>query len=709
VTVPPSDPPPPARAAPGPPAGVSSEPWVARGVQLLAVGVLVGLVIGIAHNAIAGMQAAVVALTVQMGVVAAALTVNRRGAPQAAARLLAASIPVLAAVLMITSGNGFRDVSTLLLPASLILCGLLLDLRTLVAITVLNLACAAAVSLANAAGLMPPPARLRHADARAALDVIIILTLTSVGVGLVSEQLRRSLARARRHEAELRRSEERYRGLIELAADAIFVGRSDGTITEVNRRACELTGFSREALLGLRMERLFPPDELARQPLRYEAIGSTGAPLVVERELQQKDGSRVPVEMSSRRMPDGTYQSIARDVSERRRAEQDRLALEARLRQAQKMEAVGRLAGGVAHDFNNLLTAITGSLTLAMRDVDEGSRARRWLGEVDSAAWRAAALTRQLLAFSRKQIIAPRVLDLRDVVAGMRQMLARLIGEDVELVTSLAEEPCLAEVDQGQMEQVLLNLAANARDAMPFGGRLALEVALARVDERFARSHPEAHAGLHAVVSVRDTGHGMTDEVRSRVFEPFFTTKPAGSGTGLGLAMVYGAVQQNRGWIDVDSAPGHGTTFRIYLPVALRPATATAATAAPDDGALRGTETVLLVEDEAPVREVMTEQLQSLGYQVLACPSGEGALTAAATHAGAIDLLVTDLVMPGMNGRELARRLEAVRPQIRVVFTSGYGEDVVARHGVLEPGVRFVEKPYTLRTLAERLREALSA
>jgi two-component system, cell cycle sensor histidine kinase and response regulator CckA len=229
-----------------------------------------------------------------------------------------------------------------------------------------------------------------------------------------------------------------------------------------------------------------------------------------------------------------------------------------------------------------------------------------------------------------------------------------------------------------------------------------------RIDERFARAHPEARAGEHAVLSVRDTGHGMTDEVRSRVFEPFFTTKPAGSGTGLGLAMVYGAVQQNRGWIEVDSAPGHGTTFRIFLPVAER-AKAAAATSSTDAGALRGTETVLLVEDEAPVREVMTEQLQSLGYRVLACPSGESALTTAQAHAGAIDLLVTDLVMPGMNGRELARRLEAARPELRVVFTSGYGEEVVARHGVLEPGVRFVEKPYTLRTLAERLREALSA
>jgi PAS domain S-box-containing protein len=688
------------------PGSPRAEPWIAHGVHLLAVGLFVGLVIAVIHNAIAGATASVLVLLAEAAVAAAAIAVNRRGSAQAAGLLLASSVPIMAAALMIIGGYGFRDASVLLLPSSLILCGLLLQPATLVGLTALNLGCALAVYAVQAAGWMPPAVE-RYADGRAVIDVCVILALTSVGVGLVGGQLRRSLAHEREKEAELRRSEERYRALIELAADAIFVGHPDGTIAEVNRRACELTGRSREALLGSRMEKLFPPDELARAPLRYESIGSSGAPLVVEREMLGHDGTRVPVEMSSRRMPDGSYQSIARDVSERRQAEQERLALEARLRQAQKMEAVGRLAGGVAHDFNNLLTAITGSLTLAMRDVGEGSRARRWLGEVDAAAWRAAALTRQLLAFSRKQIIAPRVLDLREVVTGLRPMLARLIGEDVELATAVPEEACLVDVDQGQMEQVLLNLAANARDAMPFGGRLAFDVSVARIDERFARAHPEARAGEHAVLSVRDTGHGMTDEVRSRVFEPFFTTKPAGSGTGLGLAMVYGAVQQNRGWIEVDSAPGHGTTFRIFLPVAERDATAAAYGV--EAAALHGSETVLLVEDEAPVRQVMTEQLQSLGYRVIACPSGESALATAQAHPGAIDLLLTDLVMPGMNGREVARRLEAMRTGLKVVFTSGYGEDVVARHGVLEPGVLFLEKPYTLQTLAERLREALRA
>ena len=562
---PPAGLPSPLRAALAPPTPPGVEPWLARSVHVLALGTMAGLVIAIVHNTLAGQISVTAALAVELGVVAVAIAMNRSGSSKLAARVLGASIPILGAAVMIVSGSGFRNVSSLLLPASLVVCGLLLEPRTLVALTVLNVFCAVAVIAIEAAGLLPLTTP-RLVYTRDGLDATMILVLTSVGVGVVSGHLRRSLAHAREKEVELRRSEERYRGLIELAADAIFVGRPDGTIAEVNRRACELTGWSRDELLGVRMERLFPPDELARAPLRYESIGSTGAPLVVEREMLCHDGSRVPVEMSSRRMPDGSYQTIARDVSERRRAEQERLALEARLRQAQKMEAVGRLAGGVAHDFNNLLTAITGSLTLAMRDVDEGSRARRWLNEVDAAAWRAAALTRQLLAFSRKQIIAPRVLDLREVVSGLRPMLGRLIGEDVELATTLADDACLVDVDQGQIEQVLLNLAANARDAMPFGGRLALDVSVTDIDERFARSHPEARAGPHAVLSVKDTGHGMTDEVRSRVFEPFFTTKPAGSGTGLGLAMVYGAVQQNRGWIEVDSAPGHGTTFRIFLP-----------------------------------------------------------------------------------------------------------------------------------------------
>ena len=458
--------------------------------------------------------------------------------------------------------------------------------------------------------------------------------------------------------------------------------------------------------MGRSAQSLCEPSDPRPSPFAHRAQES-GEVLVAEHALHRRDGSTVPVEISSRRMPDGTYQCILRDVSERRRAEAERLALEARLRQSQKMEAIGRLAGGVAHDFNNLLTAITGSLTLAMRDVPSDARAYRWLREVDNAAWRAAGLTRQLLAFGREQANAPQLVDLCTVVEGIRPMLARLIGEEVELRARLPGEPCVAEVDQGQIEQALLNLAANARDAMPDGGVLTIEVAPATRGEEAVLARPETSPGRHVVLSVSDSGHGMTEDVRARAFEPFFTTKPAGSGTGLGLALVYSAVQQNRGQIEVDSTPGRGTTFRIYLPEAS--GDLASAKASPDEeAALRGSETILLVEDEAPVREVTTAQLDALGYRVLSCPSGEAALATARAHSGPIHLLLSDLVMPGMNGGELARRLVESRPALKVLFTSGYGEDVATRRCALDPGAHFLEKPYSLARLARKVRESLA-
>jgi nitrogen-specific signal transduction histidine kinase len=405
-------------------------------------------------------------------------------------------------------------------------------------------------------------------------------------------------------------------------------------------------------------------------------------------------------------MPDGIFQSILRDASGRHRAEEERRSLEARLRQAQKMEAVGRLAGGVAHDFNNLLTAITGNLTLALRKVSEESPVRRWLAEVDQSAWRAAALTRHLLAFSRQQVIEPKVLDLRTVVDGMESLVARTIGEDVRLRVRLASEPCRVLVDHGQMEQVVLNLVTNARDAMPDGGLLTLEV------ERATPPHLPPSVGREeggprvVVLSVSDTGQGMPDDVQGRIFDPFFTTKPSGTGTGLGLAMVYGAAEQNGGWIDVDSAPGRGSTFHLYLPEA-QDESETAPTPRADE-VLRGTETVLLVEDDPGVREVTAEQLESLGYRVLTCASPHEALAMAAGHDGPLHLLLTDVVMPEMNGRELATRLTESRNGLRVLYASGYGEDVIARHGVVEGGVLLLQKPYSLEALARKVRSALA-
>ncbi len=681
----------------------AGERWMARSVCFVTCGVAAGILASFvnATRTEGGLGGdSTLALVVELGLLALVLGLNRSGRSQAAARLLALNLPLFSALLMVTSGQGFRDVAVLILPASLILCGLLLDRATLVAVTLLTLATTSATLVAEAHGwLGRPGSRNFAADV---VDAGIILAMTSLGVGLVAGRLRESHARLRRQESELRASEALYRGLVDLAADAIVVSLPGGGIVEANRRASELTGRSREELLGLAIETLFGPAELARAPFRYD-LADQGRIVASERLLLRKDLTRVPVEMSSRRMPDGKYQTILRDVSERHRAETERQALEARLRQSQKMEAVGRLAGGVAHDFNNLLTAITGSLALALRDVGPDARAHRWLLETDKAAWRAAALTHQLLAFSRQQLIAPRVLDLRSLVAGSGSMLARMIGEDVVLRTELSDEPCLVEVDQGQLEQVLLNLAANARDAMPDGGVLSIEVKreLAR-PEGTHRLRP----GPIVVLAVSDTGHGMSEEVRTHIFEPFFTTKSVGSGTGLGLAMVYGAVEQNGGAIEVVSAPGRGASFRILLPLA---SGEKAAVAPPHAEVPRGTETVLLVEDEPAVRDVTRAQLESLGYRVLSCANAAEALVVAAGQVEPLHLLLTDVVMPGMNGRELAARLAEGRKDLRVLFTSGYGEEVISRHGVLEPGVLLLQKPFALPKLARLVRDALQA
>ena len=678
--------------------------WAARSVCFVAAGMAAGIVASILNHVMdsAGLlRGTMFVFLVQLVVLSVVLCINRLGTPQRAARILAASLPLFAAGLMVASGQGFRDVAVLILPASLILCGLLLDRVTLVAVTLLTVACAAATMWADARGLLPV-AELPNPMADIP-DAAIILVVTALGVGMLAGRLRESHARLRRHEAELLASEARYRGLVDLAADAIVISASDGAIVEANHRASELTGRTRENLLRIGLHTLFGPEELARVPFRYD-LTNQGRIVVLERVLTREDGVRVPIEMSTRRMPDGKYQTILRDVSERHRAEAERAALEARLQQSQKMEAVGRLAGGVAHDFNNLLTAITGSLALALRDVGPETRAHRWLKETDKAAWRAASLTHQLLAFSRQQLIAPRVVDLRTLVAGAGSMLARMIGEDIQLETRFDEAACLVEVDPGQLEQVLLNLAANARDAMPDGGTLA--IAVSRASQAPTPAGRPRVEGPVVVLTVSDTGHGMSDEVRARIFEPFFTTKAGGGGTGLGLAMAYGAVEQNGGFIDVVSTPGSGASFRIVLPMATGERVEAKAK---EVEVPRGTEKVLLVEDEAAVRNVTRAQLESLGYCVLACANAAEALQVVEGLSEPIDLLLTDVVMPGMNGRELAERLTERQPSLRVLFTSGYGEDVIARHGVLEPGVLLLQKPFALGRIASLVREALAS
>jgi len=393
---------------------------------------------------------------------------------------------------------------------------------------------------------------------------------------------------------------------------------------------------------------------------------------------------------------------------ERKRAEEALRSSEERLRQAQKMEAVGRLAGGVAHDFNNLLTVITSYSALLLEDLGSDDPKRDDVDQIRKAAEGAAALTRQLLAFSRQQVLQPKALDLKATVAGTDKLLKRLIGEDIRLTTVLAPDLGVVKADPGQIEQIIINLAVNARDAMPTGGRLTIEAANVDMDEAYVRGHAPASPGRYVMLALSDTGIGMDEATQARIFEPFFTTKEPGKGTGLGLATVYGIVKQSGGFIWVYSEPGRGTSFKVYLPRVDEPAEPAAAATATAEPA-RGTETVLVVEDAASVRMVTRQVLERYGYVVLEAPNGETALHLAAKHHGPIQLLLTDVVMPGLSGRQLAEQLAQLRPDMKVLYASGYADHAIVHHGILESGIAYIQKPFTPESLARRVRQVLDS
>jgi signal transduction histidine kinase/ActR/RegA family two-component response regulator len=393
------------------------------------------------------------------------------------------------------------------------------------------------------------------------------------------------------------------------------------------------------------------------------------------------------------------FVGIAEDITERRRLEEQYL-------QAQKKEAVGRLAGGVAHDFNNLLTVINGSGDLALGTLPPDHPATGFLTEMVRAGERGAVLTRQLLAFSRQQLVTPRVLDLNAIVLDLEKLLGRIIGEDIVLSCHLQPGLGSVKADAGQVEQVLMNLAVNARDAMPRGGKLTIETRNVELDPSYAGTHAEARPGPHVLLAVSDTGSGMTAEVRARIFDPFFTTKEVGKGTGLGLATVHGIVKQSGGHVGVYTEPGRGTTFKVYLP-RVPEAPARGKSHAGQVVLPRGTETVLLAEDEDAVRSLLALVLRQGGYTVLEASDGQKALHIAAGHQGPIHLLVTDVVLPEVGGRELAERLQAGRPQMKVLYLSGYTRDAVVRHGILEDQVHFLSKPFSPAVLAQKVREVL--
>jgi signal transduction histidine kinase len=456
--------------------------------------------------------------------------------------------------------------------------------------------------------------------------------------------------------------------------------------------------------VGQPFERLVHPEDL---PLALELLGR-----VVRGELRPASQFRVRTAKGDYRVGEfsATPQlregrlvgilGIGRDVTER-------VQLEQQLRQAQKMEAVGRLAGGIAHDFNNILTAITGYADLLLEDLGATDPRRQDADEIHKAADRAAGLTRQLLAFSRQQVLQPTVIEVNKLVGDLEKMLRRLLGEDVELTTRLAPTTGRVKADPGQLEQVIMNLAVNARDAMPTGGKLTLETGNMDLDESYATDHYPARAGPFVMLAVSDTGIGMSEETQAHMFEPFFTTKEKGKGTGLGLATVYGIIKQSGGFIWVYSEVGHGTTFKLYLPRVEELAERAAAPAQARARPARGTETILVVEDEAPVRNVARQVLERHGYTVLEAASAEAALDLATRYSGTIHLLLTDVVMPGLNGRELASRLADLRNDARVIFMSGYTDDAVTRHGVLEPGAAYVQKPFTPDAIARKVREVL--
>ena len=515
------------------------------------------------------------------------------------------------------------------------------------------------------------------------------------------------ITEAKKAGEELRRSEASYRTLVEQASDGIFVADAHGNFLDVNPSGCAMIGYTQEELLGMNMGELIPPADLAENPLRIPELRA-GQRIIHERSLIRKDGSLLPVEISAKMLPDGLFQGIARDVSDRKRAEEERRNLESQLRQSQKMEVVGQLAGGVAHDFNNVLTAIQGNTEFLLRDRHAPERWRADLEEIRKATKRGAALTQQLLAFSRRQVLIPKTLDLNIVVGDMERMLRRLIGADVELVVDLEAGVGLVRADPGQVEQVIMNLVVNARDAMPEGGRLLIRTHNVEFDDEFVEAHPDAEVGSYVALTVRDTGLGMEEDTLERAFEPFFTTKGPGEGTGLGLSMVYGIVKQSGGHVSLSSEPGCGTDCTVYLPRSERAAEPRVdRTAGPC--ALKGSETVLLVEDEPQVRVLTERVLGSQGYRVLCAGDPDLALDIARKHDGAIDALVAGLVLPRMSGRELAETVRRARPEIRVLFVSGYTHETVFDGGAIEEQSAFLEKPFSVDSLLRKLREVLDA
>lgn len=535
---------------------------------------------------------------------------------------------------------------------------------------------------------------------------LIILVTTPLGVAAFLVLRLLPIRSLRRSEEALRKERDTAQTYLDVAGVILLALDADQKVTLINKKGCEVLGRAERDIVGKNWFDHFVPEPFRSEMKEYfprfvegdiERFAYFENPVLTSSGEERMIAWRNTVLVDESGRIEGTLSS-GEDVTERKR-------LEDQLRQAQKMEAVGRLAGGVAHDFNNILTTIIGYGSLMQFDLDDGNPAKPYVEQILSSAERAARLTQSLLAFSRKQIINPKPVRLGVVAGKMEKLFAKIIGEDIELRTVCHDENATVWADSGQLEQILMNLAANARDAMPDGGVLTIETDRMELDGDFIKAHGYGKPGPYAVLSVTDTGAGMDEKTRTKIFEPFFTTKEVGKGTGLGLSIVYGIVKQNSGYVSVYSEPGRGTTFRIYLPAILMNIEEAGAAALTD--AARGTETVLVAEDDADVRKLTKAVLEGAGYTVIEAVDGENAIRLFAEHKDEIELVLIDVIMPKANGKAVSEAIRKMRPRVKIIFTSGYTADIIHKKGILEEGAHFIAKPILPNALLDRVRKTL--
>jgi PAS domain S-box-containing protein len=520
-----------------------------------------------------------------------------------------------------------------------------------------------------------------------------------------SEQARKSLLSiledVTQKEEALRESKERLKTTLDsIQTGIMIIDAETHIIVDANPAAIRMMGAPKEQVIGHICHKYICPAEEGKCPITDLGQKVDNSECI----LLTSNGKEIPILKTVTTMLLGGKECLLDtfiDITEKKK-------LEAQFRQAQKMEAIGVLAGGVAHDFNNLLTAILGNTQLALMKVIKDESLREGIQEIEKAGLRAASLTRQLLAFSRKQIIKPKILDINEVINETEKMLKRMIREDIEFLTALEPELWKVYTDPGQIDQVVMNLVVNAKDAMPRGGRLTIETANVELDETYFQSRDtESKPGPYVMLAVTDNGTGMDKETLSRIFDPFFTTKEVGSGTGLGLSTVYGIVKQNKGYVWVYSEPGKGTTFKIYFPRVAKDVVIAGKEQEEFAGEISGSETVLIVEDDDALRNITKKMLQKYGYNILEAENGEKALNIGETHEGPIHLLLTDVVMPVMSGSDLSEKLQSIRPETRVIYMSGYTDNAIVHHGILKQKINFIEKPFSPESLSKKVRQVL--